>query len=356
MQAVHFDIQAVGNTWLTHIQQRIDEKTKPLGSLGELEGLAARLAQIQIQTLDGVAAGRINIVRPTMLVFAADHGIAGHPISIAPQAVTEQMVRNFLAGGAAINCFCQANEMALMVIDAGMISPVCSDHPLLLTRRVSAGTDDFSQHAAMTAAQCQQALRYGADVARDQISAGSNVLGFGEMGIGNTSSASAVLALLENIAVDRVVGRGTGINDDQLQLKRELIHQAVQRIRSMHPEVTADIAMQEAGGFEIVQMVGAMLAAAEQRVTILVDGFIVSVAALLACRMAPNCRDYLVFCHQSAESAHGLTLQALNARPLLSLGLRLGEGTGAALALPLLRAAAAFYNDMATFASAGVEV
>ncbi|MDP2548319.1 nicotinate-nucleotide--dimethylbenzimidazole phosphoribosyltransferase [Oceanobacter sp. 4_MG-2023] len=353
MHTVSFDIPALGQAGQAQIQQRIDQKTKPPGALGALEVLAAQLAQIQ--QLDG-GDEEIRITRPTMLVFAADHGIARHPVSIAPQAVTRQMVLNFLAGGAAINCFCQSSDMALQVIDAGVIQPLDADHRSLLRRRVGPGSADFSAQPAMTAEQYQRALYLGADVAREVIAQGSNVLGLGEMGIGNTSSASALLALAENLAVEQVIGRGTGINDDQLLLKSELVGRGVQRVRAAYADASPAVALQEVGGFEIVQIVGAILAAAAQRTVILVDGFIVTVAALLACRMEPGCRDYMVFCHHSAEPAHRLALQALEANPLLDLGLRLGEGTGAALALPLLRAAAGFYNQMASFASAGVEV
>lgn len=334
---------------LPQIRQRILNKTKPAGSLGQIEHLAEQLAQIQR------GSSRLQMCMPTMLVFAADHGIARHPVSIAPQAVTRQMLLNFVAGGAAINCFCDAAQMRLKVIDAGILEPVSVRANNLLIQRIGAGTADLSQQAAMTEAQCQQALLAGAELARQEIGHGVNLLGFGEMGIGNSSSASALLALVAGLPLDVVVGRGTGIDDAQLQLKRACIQAALTRVRGHNTQpVDVITAMVETGGFEIIQITGAMLAAAEQGITILVDGFIVSVAALLACYLQPHARAYMVFGHCSAELAHRTTLELLQARPLLDLGLRLGEGTGAALALPLLRAACCFYNDMATFETAGI--
>ncbi|MFL0808026.1 MAG: nicotinate-nucleotide--dimethylbenzimidazole phosphoribosyltransferase [Oceanobacter sp.] len=348
-----FSIPALNPDCLVEIRQRIDNQTKPPGSLGQLEALAAQLAQIQWHGADT----RLSLSQPTMLVFAADHGIARHPVSIAPQAVTRQMVQNFLAGGAAINCFCQSSDMALQVVDAGILEPIDSTSPVLLQRRIGAGTEDFSVQAAMSSEQYQQALLSGAALGQQQVASGCQVLGFGEMGIGNTSSAAALLALATGQQAVDVVGRGTGIENEQLVLKRRLVEQAVARVKNAHKGyLDAATLLQEVGGFEIVQMIGTMLAAAEQRAVLLIDGFIVSVAALLACRLHPDVRDYMIFSHRSAEAAHWDVLQMLDAEPLLDMNLRLGEGTGAALALPLLRAACAFYNDMASFDSANIDV
>lgn len=327
------------------IQERIDQKTKPLGALGRLEEIASQLALIQ-------QSEQITIRQPTMLVFAADHGIARHCISIAPSEVTRQMVLNFLAGGAAINCFCRANQIELKVIDAGILTPI--DDTRLINQRVAAGTADLSVEPAMTHEQTQSALQLGSELAKAQIAAGCNLLAFGEMGIGNTTPASAILAALTGIPVSACVGRGTGIDDEQLARKVSLVTQAMQRVGAEQDPIEL---LRQFGGFEIAQITGAMLAAAEQKITLLVDGFIVTAAALLAVKIAPAARDYMIFSHGSSEGGgHGIMLETLKARPLLDLGLRLGEGTGAALALPLLRAACAFYNDMASFASAGVTV
>ena len=327
------------------IQQHIDQKTKPLGALGRLEELACQLALIQRQE-------RITIEQPTMLVFAADHGIARHGISIAPSDVTRQMVLNFLGGGAAINCFCREHQIELKVVDAGILTPI--DDPRLIHQRLGAGTADLSVEPAMSQEQAHLGLQLGSELAKAQVAAGCNLLAFGEMGIGNTTPASALLAALTGIPVAACVGCGTGIDDAQLSRKISLVSQALARVGDGSDPVRL---LAELGGFEIAQITGAMLAAAEQQITMLIDGFIVTSAALLAVKIAPAARDYMIFSHGSSEgSGHGIMLETLKARPLLDLGLRLGEGTGAALALPLLRSACAFYNEMASFASAGVSV
>ena len=327
------------------IQQHIDQKTKPLGALGRLEELACQLALIQRQE-------RITIEQPTMLVFAADHGIARHGISIAPSDVTRQMVLNFLGGGAAINCFCREHQIELKVVDAGILTPI--DDPRLIHQRLGAGTADLSVEPAMSQEQAHLGLQLGSELAKAQIAAGCNLLAFGEMGIGNTTPAAALLAALTGVPVAACVGRGTGIDDAQLSRKISLVSQALARVGDGSDPVRL---LAELGGFEIAQITGAMLAAAEQQITMLIDGFIVTSAALLAVKIAPAARDYMIFSHGSSEgSGHGIMLETLKARPLLDLGLRLGEGTGAALALPLLRSACAFYNEMASFASAGVSV
>ncbi|RYZ88411.1 MAG: nicotinate-nucleotide--dimethylbenzimidazole phosphoribosyltransferase, partial [Moraxellaceae bacterium] len=217
---------------------------------------------------------------------------------------------------------------------------------------IGAGTKNFSQEAAMSITDAEKSLNVGTSLANDFISRGFNVLAFGEMGIANTSSASALLAAITQEPVENCVGRGTGINDEQFAKKIFLIKRALSRVNKKSPLVL----LSELGGFEIAQIVGAMLATAQAGKIILVDGFIVSVAALITVEINPLARDYMIFSHQSHEKGHQLLLQKLNAKPLLDLGLRLGEGTGAALAIPLLKAAESFYNDMATFSSAGIDV
>lgn len=327
------------------IQQHIDQKTKPLGSLGQLEQLALQIALVQRRP-------RLSIERPLMLVFAADHGIADAGVSIAPSSVTQQMVLNFLAGGAAINCFCRSNHLPLKVIDAGIKYEISPAPAALINQRIAAGTRNLAVEPAMTPAQVQQALLFGQLLAEQEIASGSNLLAFGEMGIGNSSSAAAILAAVTGVPVEQCVGLGTGINPQQLAKKTTLVAQGVARISDKSPlNILAEV-----GGFEIAQICGAMLATAQAQKLILVDGFIVTAAALLAVQINPHARDYMVFAHQSDEAGHQLMLQHLRAQPLLQLGLRLGEGTGAALALPLLQAAVTFYNQMATFESAGVIV
>jgi nicotinate-nucleotide--dimethylbenzimidazole phosphoribosyltransferase len=352
-------VTALSTEYKNKIQNIIDQKTKPLGSLGQLEHIASQLAAIQSQQ-QGSLVDKITITTPTVIVFAGDHGISEQGISIAPSAVTRQMVLNFLAGGAAINCFCRSNNIDFKVVDAGIIEAIGEeiDEPnkkankSLIVQRLGAGTNNFAEQSSMTDEQVEQGLSYGKQVIASLLENNCNILMLGEMGIGNTSSAAAILSALTKEPVEQCVGIGTGINQEQLVLKTQLIKQALARFDSTDPKTI----LKEVGGFEIVQMTGAIIAAAQAGICILIDGFIVSTAALLAVNMAPNVRDYLIFAHQSEESGHQLLLKKLAAQPLLNLGLRLGEGTGAALALPLLNAAAYFYNDMASFESAGVTV
>ncbi len=324
------------------IQHKIDMKTKPLGALGLLEKAAHQLAMIQ-----GNPAITIN--KPTMLVFAGDHGVSEEKVSLTSSDVTRQMVLNFLAGGAAINCFCRANDMELKVVDAGIKTPINDDR--LIIQRIGAGTRNLAKEAAMTEEEVLLALEYGRRLAKQLAAEGSNLLAFGEMGIGNTTPASCIMAALMNKSAAECVGRGTGISDAQLEHKINITAAAISRITDKHNPMCV---LQEVGGFEIAQITGAMLGAAEAGISMLVDGFITTASALLATKFAPASRDYMLFAHCSGEQGHKAMLEELNAAPLLQLGLRLGEGTGAAVALPLLRSAAEFYNNMASFESAGV--
>ncbi len=261
-----------------------------------------------------------------MLIFAADHGIAEEGISIAPSSVTQQMVLNFLNGGAAINCFCRTNKMSLEIIDAGILSDI--EDPRLTKQSLGSGTRNFSQFAAMEKSAVEKGLQLGANAVYKHVKSGCNIIGFGEMGIGNTSSAAAIMAAILNYSVKNCVGRRTGINDTILNKKVLLIEKSIQ----LHKNILnspIDI-MACFGGYEIVQMVGAMLAAAEKKCLLLVDGFISSIAALLAYKINSHALDYIVFCHQSNEQGHHLILEYLKVTPLLTLDLRLGEGTGAA--------------------------
>ncbi|WP_371323773.1 nicotinate-nucleotide--dimethylbenzimidazole phosphoribosyltransferase [Dechloromonas sp. ZY10] len=331
------------------LQHKIDRKTKPLGALGQLERLALQLGLIQ-QTLSP------ELRRPQMLVFAGDHGAAKAGISAFPQEVTWQMVENFLAGGAAINVFARLNGLELSVVDAGVAHDF-APRPGLLDAKVAPGTANYLEQPAMTGAQCAQALEHGAGIVRRLAAEGCNVVGFGEMGIGNTASASLLTHALTGASLADCIGRGAGLDDAGLARKQALLEQALARYAAAGGQTVGGdplTLLAEFGGFEIAAMVGAMLAAGEAGMVLLVDGFIVSSAALVACRVQPALRDYCVFCHRSAEPGARAQLQALQAEALLDLGLRLGEGTGAALAFPLLQAAAAFLNEMASFESAGV--
>ncbi|MFD2786722.1 nicotinate-nucleotide--dimethylbenzimidazole phosphoribosyltransferase [Hymenobacter rubripertinctus] len=327
------------------IQHKIDTKTKPVGALGELEALARQVALVQ-QTLTP------QLRQPHLVVFAADHGIAQAGVSQYPPEVTHQMVRNFAAGGAAINVFCRQNGLALTIVDAGVRGSF-ADLPAVRDEKIAEGTRNFLQEPAMSTAQCQEALQRGARLVDELHAGGCNVLGLGEMGIGNTSSAALLLHRLTGRPLAECVGRGTGLDAAGLARKLSTLTRAVAAHPAVGPEPLAVLAT--FGGFEIAQLCGAMLRAAEHRMLLLIDGFIASAALLVAARLAPAVLAYCVFCHESDELGHRLLLAELGGRPLLRLGLRLGEGTGCALAYPLVQAAVGFLNQMASFESAGVQ-
>jgi len=340
---MNFTIEAT--TLVPGLQARIDGKTKPPGSLGELERLALQIGMIQ-QSLTP------DLGQPRLLVFAGDHGAALAGVSAYPQEVTWQMVENFLAGGAAINVFARHNGLQLQVVDAGVAHDFGARSGLI-DAKIASGTCNYLVQPAMSHAQRDQALARGAAIVDGLADQGCRVIAFGEMGIGNTASAALLTHQLTGTPLSDCVGRGTGLDDAGLARKRELLAQAASRAH-LPPDADALDVLAEFGGFEIAMLSGAMLAAAARRMVLLIDGFIVTAALLVAARHAPAVRDYCVFCHRSAEAGHQAQLRTLAAEPLLDLGLRLGEGTGAALAWPLVRAAAAFVNEMASFASAGV--
>lgn len=339
-----FNIPSLDRSLQPALQHKIDQLTKPLGALGRLESLALQLGLIQ-QTLSP------TLLNPHILVCAGDHGAAKAGVSAYPQDVTWQMVENFLAGGAAINVFARQAGLSLIVADAG-VNHDFGKRDTLIDAKVAYGTANYLEGAAMTDAQCHQAMNHGRQLVNQLKNKHCNVLGFGEMGIGNTAAASLLTHCLTSIPLDTCVGRGTGLDDAGLERKRTLLRQALAGWNTKTSDPLAVLA--RFGGFEIAMLCGAMLAAAEAKMTLVIDGFIVTSALLLAARISPAILDYCVFSHCSEESAHRLQLQELKVKPLLDLGLRLGEGTGAALAYPLLSSACAFLNNMASFESAGV--
>jgi nicotinate-nucleotide--dimethylbenzimidazole phosphoribosyltransferase len=335
------DIQAIHDPALAQeLKQAIDNKTKPLGSLGALETLARQLGLIQQTTA-------IEIRSPSILVFAGDHGVVAEGVSAYPQDVTWQMVENFLAGGAAINVFARQNGCTLQVVDAG-VNHQFGPRAGLLDRKVGMGTANFARDPAMTTQQCEAAMVHGMDLVE---AVDGNAIGFGEMGIGNTTAAAALMHKFSKLPVNECVGAGTGLDQAGIRRKQAVIEAAVAHHASATE--TLDI-LATFGGFEIAMMAGAMLKAAERRMVLLIDGFIVTSALLAAARLRPAILDYCVFSHCSDEQGHRKMLAHLDARPLLNLNLRLGEGTGCALALPLLHAATSFLREMATFESAQV--
>ena len=340
----NFTIPAVNTEKKAALLHKINHKTKPLGALGKLESLALQIGLVQ-NTLSP------QLLRPSMLVFAADHGISQVGVSPYPQAVTAQMVGNFLQGGAAINVFTKQHQFELCVIDAG-VNHQFEVNANLIDAKLSLGTANFLSQPAMTNAECLEAINRGTEITTTQIDKGSNILAFGEMGIGNTASASCLMSVLCNLPIEQCVGRGAGLDDNGLQHKITILKQAL--IYHALPNEDALKALTTFGGLEISMMVGGMLAAAERGVLIIVDGFISTAALLVAVKMQPNTIDCCIFAHCSDESGHRLMLQYLNAEPLLNLGLRLGEGTGAVLAYPLIVSAVNFLNEMASFESAGI--
>jgi nicotinate-nucleotide--dimethylbenzimidazole phosphoribosyltransferase len=322
------------------LQAKIDGKTKPIGALGQIERLAAQIAILQQSLSPRATSCRL-------VLFAADHGIAVQGVSAYPQAVTRQMVLNILAGGAASTVLARALEVPVSVVDCGVVGDPIS-HPDLIDRRLGAGTADSSIGPAMNQSVLRRAMDNGGDLIQRL---DADAFCFGEMGIANSSAAALVCGKILALDPAALAGRGAGLNDAGLAAKRDVLARAAGRSPQ---RLTALEALAEYGGFEIATMAGAVLAAARARKLVLVDGFIATAAAAAALDIDPTIRGALVFAHRSAEAGHTLVLEKLQAEPLLDLGLRLGEGTGALLAWPLVKAAAAMLNDMASFIDAGV--
>jgi nicotinate-nucleotide--dimethylbenzimidazole phosphoribosyltransferase len=341
---LEFKINPVSLSLSSLLQAKIDQKTKPLGALGQLEALALKIGLIQ-NTLSPC----LNF--PTILIFAGDHGIVESGVSAYPQSVTAQMVDNFLAGGAAISVFARQHQLELFVVDAG-VNANLNLHPKLIDAKVGMGTANFLKQSAMSEGQCLKAILSGSEMVRKQHGKGCSCIGFGEMGIGNTSSASLLFHSITRIPLEQCVGRGAGLDDQQLQTKLSTLKQALERHQGTNEPLEI---LSTFGGFEIAMMVGAYLKAAELGMVILVDGFIASASLLVAYKLYPNVLDYCIFSHVSSEQGHKALLDYLNVQPLLNLDLRLGEGSGIAVAYPLIQSALLFLNEMATFAEAGVD-
>jgi nicotinate-nucleotide--dimethylbenzimidazole phosphoribosyltransferase len=325
--------------------QRQGSLTKPAGSLGILESIAISLAALQ-------RTERPRAERAPILLFAGDHGVTAQGISAYPSAVTVEMLRNFARGGAAISVLARQLGVRLSVIDAGTLAqtPVAG----VITDKPRLGTRDFSREAALTAAEVDFALACGRRAVGRVTAEGADLLLLGDMGIGNTTSAAAVAASILGRPAHEIAGAGTGLDGERIAHKAKVITAALELHGLARRETDTYDALAAVGGLEIVALTGAIIAAAQHSVPVLVDGFIVSVAALGAVRLNPSLRPWLLFAHRSAERGHAIVLDALKARPILDLGLRLGEGSGAAVALPLVRLACALHAGMATFEEAAV--
>ena len=338
-----FAIAPISFSLKNALQNKLNSLTKPIGSLGVLENLALQIGMIQNSLTP-------QIIKPYVLVFAGDHGAANDGVSAYPQEVTWQMVQNFMQGGAAINVLSRANGLELRVVDAG-VNHEFFPQPYLLNKKVAYGTASFIHGAAMTVDEAQTAVKRGLAVVERIAEDGTNLIVFGEMGIGNTASAALLMHYFTDEPLANCVGRGTGLDDAGMVKKHALLQQALQHGRDVKTPLEA---LAQYGGFEIAMMVGAMLAAARQRCVIVVDGFISTAALLVAHALQPNVLQYAVFAHTSGEQGHATMLQFLQATPLLNLQMRLGEGTGGALAVPIIEAALKLLNQMATFDSATV--
>ncbi len=340
-------IAPVDASLVPSIQARLDDLTKPQGSLGRLEEMAMRLSLIQ--------GGQAPKADPAIIfTCAGDHGVAAEGVSLFPQEVTRQMVLNFTSGGAGINVLARQAGAELMVVDAGSAGGTFPEHPNLIQAKVAPGTANMAKGPAMTEDQCAQALLLGAKLAEDAAARGCRTVGTGDMGIANTTPSTALYCAFLGLAPEAITGPGTGLDKNGVSRKAQVIAKCL--------EVNADAVesgdplriLSALGGYEIACITGIILGAAANRMAVLVDGFISTAACVSALKFAPSAADYCFFSHASAEPGHQAIMRALDAKPLLDLGLRLGEGTGAALALTLLRASAAIMNEMATFSQAGV--
>lgn len=337
-------IKPINRSLESAARAHLDQLTKPPKSLGRLEDLATQYCLI-------TDTSKPQLGRKKIFTFAGDHGVAEEGVSAYPQEVTPQMVRNMLAGGAAVNVLAGHAGAELAVIDIGVADPL-TDAPGLIRRKIKSGTDNIAAGPAMSLEEAREALETGIELARSAAEDGVTLIGTGEMGIANTTPSSALFAALLPCPVEDITGRGTGINDAGLVKKVEVIKRALKVNQKNCTDPLSTLAA--LGGLEIAAISGLCLGAASARVPLVVDGFISSAGALVACRLCPPVKDYLFFSHLSEEAGHATFLRIFKAEPILDLRMRLGEGTGAALAMPIIEAAVKVYNNMATFTSAGV--
>jgi len=323
---------------------RQDTLTKPLGSLGRLEELSILLAGIFGQPVP-------RIRRKAVILAAGDHGVVAEGVSAYPKEVTPQMVYNFLRGGAAINVLARHAGAQIVILDAGVAADL-KPHPLLRSVKIGKGTANMAVGPAMTSQQAVRCIEVGIDAAREQIAEGADLIACGDMGIGNTTPSSAITAVIAGVDPAVTTGRGTGLDDAALGHKVEVVRRAIQ-VNRPDPSNGLDV-LAKVGGFEIGVLAGAMLGTAASRRPVLIDGFISGAAALIAWTICPTARDYFIASHRSVEPGHRIALEAMELAPLLDMGMRLGEGTGAALAMHIVDAAARCLAEMATFAEAGV--
>lgn len=341
-----FDIQPVNTSLKTAIQEKIDNLNKPKGSLGRLEELAMQICLIQ-QTLEP------SLAHPCHLLLGGDHGIEREGVSVSPREVTWQQMINFSQGGGGVNMFCRQHGFNLRIIDVGVDYDL-SNIPGIINRKIARGTNNFLYEPAMSEEEFNRAIQVGVDLVDECFAEGCRVLSIGEMGIANTSPSSIWMSLLGDIPLKECIGAGAGLNNEGIRHKYEVLLNALNNYRSMIPQPSAISPLAYFGGFEMIATIGAMLRAAELHLVILVDGFIMTACALAAIRLYPATQDYMIFTHCGDESGHKMMLDIVDANPLLHLGLRLGEGTGALCAFPIVDSAVRMMNEMNNFDNAKI--
>lgn len=341
-----FDITLTDTTMLAAIRDKIDNLNKPLHSLGQLEKIAEQLCLIQ-QTLSP------TLTHPCHLLLGGDHGIEREGVSVSPREVTWQQMINFTHGGGGVNMLCRQHDFDLTIVDVG-VDHNFSDISGILDRKIAYGTADFLYGPAMTEEQMEQAIDTGASLAESCHQAGCNILCIGEMGIGNTSPSSIWMSELGHLPLDECIGAGSGLNNEGISHKQEVLHAAVNRYKQNYNTYDTETLIRYFGGFEMVAAIGAMLRAAELHMAVMVDGFIMTACMLAASHLYPAVLDYAIFGHCGDEAGHKKMLQLMNARPLLSLGLCLGEGTGALCAYPLIETSVRMINEMNDFGHANI--
>jgi nicotinate-nucleotide--dimethylbenzimidazole phosphoribosyltransferase len=345
-----FDIQPVDRSLQGAIQEKIDNLNKPKGSLGRLEELAMQICLIQ-QTLEP------SLSHPCHLLLGGDHGIEREGVSVSPREVTWQQMINFTRGGGGVNMFCRQHGFKLRIVDVGVDYDLSSVSGIL-DRKIARGTKDFLDEAAMSEEEFDRAIQIGSDLVDDCVDEGCRILSIGEMGIGNTSPSSIWMSLFGDIPLKDCIGAGAGLNHDGIRHKYEVLSKAVERFTSQgdRNDVMSNTheVLRYFGGFEMIAAIGAMLSAAEQHLVVLIDGFIMTACALAAIRLYPAAQDYMIFTHCGDESGHQMMLDIVDAKPLLHLGLRLGEGTGALCAFPIVDSAVRMMNEMNNFDNAKI--
>lgn len=341
-----FDIQPVNTSLKTAIQEKIDNLNKPKGSLGRLEELAMQISLIQ-QTLEP------SLAHPCHLLLGGDHGIEREGVSVSPREVTWQQMINFSQGGGGVNMFCRQHGFNLRIVDVGVDYDL-SNIPGIINRKIARGTNNFLYEPAMSEEEFNRAIQVGVDLVDECFAEGCRVLSIGEMGIANTSPSSIWMSLLGDIPLKDCIGAGAGLNNEGIRHKYEVLLNALNNYRSMIPQPSAISPLAYFGGFEMIATIGAMLRAAELHLVILVDGFIMTACALAAIRLYPATQDYMIFTHCGDESGHSMMLDIVDANPLLHLGLRLGEGTGALCAFPIVDSAVRMMNEMNNFDNAKI--